>query len=192
LTGHRNRQIRTAELAVEAYASGGEELPAARVVEELDEYDSRGVVEVLMPLLSGADRRVAVLAERYEQSKGTSEEYRAFQRMFEVVMISWVRGEIAAAGLGSWQEFTSRVLKALAGIIQGRGGGRRIVVFTSGGPISVAVQRALALSNEKTLEINWALRNASVTEFLFTRDRFTLDVFNSLPHMPDKSLWSYR
>jgi len=84
------------------------------------------------------------------------------------------------------------VLEALAGIRQRNSGGRRIVAFTSGGPISVAVQHSLALSDEKTLEINWALRNASVTEFLFTKDRFTLDVFNSLAHVPDRSLWSYR
>src|SRR5262249_15663930 len=179
LTGPRIRQIRTAEMAAEAYASSGQELPPPRIIDELDEYDSRGVVAVLMPRLIEADRRVAVLAERYEQSKRTPEEYRAFQQMFELVMTAWVRGDMAAAGLGSWREFKERVLEALAGIRQQNSGGRRIVAFTSGGPISVAVQHALALSDEKTLEINWALRNASVTEFLFTKDRFTLDVFNS-------------
>src|SRR5262249_24569621 len=137
LTGPRVRQIRTAELTAEAYASNGPELPAARVVDEFDEYDSGGVVGVLLPRPIDADRRVAVLAEQYERSKGTAEEYRAFQRMFEVVMKAWVSGEKVAAGLASWQEFKAGVGLALAKIMDQQSSGRRIVAFTSGGPISV-------------------------------------------------------
>src|SRR5215470_6497625 len=91
LTGPRTRQIKTAELAADAYATSGQELPTARVVDELDEYDSRGIVGALMPRLIEADPRVALLAEQYEQSRRTPEEYRAFQQMFEVVMRAWVR-----------------------------------------------------------------------------------------------------
>jgi broad specificity phosphatase PhoE len=192
VTGPRIRQIRTAELAAESYASCGFDLPPARVVNELDEYDSGGVVGVLLPRLIQADQRVAVLADQYNQSKGSAEEYRAFQRMFEVVMKAWVRGQIASPEIGTWQQFKERVLHGLAGIVDQNSRGRRIAVFTSGGPISVSVQLALGLSDEKALEINWALRNGSITEFLFTKDRFTLDAFNSLPHLPDKTLWSYR
>src|SRR5262249_18077966 len=70
LPGPRVGQLRTAELTAEAYASNGPELPAGRVVDELDEYDSGGVVGVLLPRLIEADRRVAVLAQQYERSKG--------------------------------------------------------------------------------------------------------------------------
>ena len=192
VTGPRVRQIGSAQLAAEAYAPCGMDLPAARVVDELDEYDSGGVVGVLVPRLIQADQHVAVLADQYNQSKGSAEEYRAFQRMFEAVMKAWVRGQIASPEIGSWQQFKGRVLQGLAGIIDRNNRGRRVAVFTSGGPISVAVQLALGLSDEKALEINWALRNGSITEFLFTRDRFTLDAFNGLPHLPDRNLWSYR
>jgi len=42
------------------------------------------------------------------------------------------------------------------------------------------------------LELHWRLRNGSLTEFAFTRDRFTLDSFNTVPHLDDPALWSYR
>jgi broad specificity phosphatase PhoE len=94
--------------------------------------------------------------------------------------------------LGSWQGFKAGVLRVLGRVMDRNARGRRVAVFTSGGPISVTVQLALGLCDEKALEINWALRNGSLTEFLFKSDRFTLDAFNSLPHIPDKTLWSYR
>jgi broad specificity phosphatase PhoE len=192
LTGPRTRQIRTAELALESYAGASKSLPAIRIVPEFDEYDSGAVVALLLPRLVERDARAAALAEEYEGSRGTPNERRAFQRMFEVVMKAWIRGTDDPPELGSWLDFKRRVLRALVSIMERSASGRRVAVFTSGGPISVAVQLALGLSDEKAIEINWALRNGSLTEFLFTKDRFTLDSFNCLPHMADRSLWSYR
>src|SRR5258708_3741757 len=74
LSGPRIRQIGTAELVLESYAASGLSLPGLRVVQELDEYDSGAVVGILLPRLMAADSRVAVLAEKYERSKGTPEE----------------------------------------------------------------------------------------------------------------------
>src|SRR6266705_2163171 len=51
---------------------------------------------------------------------------------------------------------------------------------------------ALAAPDRTALELHWRLRNASLTEFAFTRDRFTLDSFNAVPHLDDPALWSYR
>jgi len=192
VTGPRTRQIRTAELTLESYAGSSPALPSIRVVPEFDEYDSGGVVGILLPQLVERDPKVAALAEEYQESKGSPNERRAFQRIFEVVMKAWIRGEDVPAEVASWQEFKARVSQALASIIEHNHSGRRVAVFTSGGPICIAVQLALGLADEKAIEINWALRNGSLTEFLFTKDRFTLDTFNCLPHIPDRSLWSYR
>lgn len=192
LSGPRTRQIRTAELALESYATASPIAPPIRIVPEFDEYDSGGVISVLLPRLLERDTRVVALAEAYEQSRGTPNERRAFQRMFEAVMKAWIRGKDDTPELGSWQSFKARVLRAITSITERGPSGRQVAVFTSGGPICVAVQLAFGLSDEKAIETNWALRNGSLTEFLFTGDRFTLDTFNGLPHMPDRSLWSYR
>ena len=70
--------------------------------------------------------------------------------------------------------------------------GRRIVSFTSGGFIGSAAQWALAAPDRTALELNWRIRNGSLTEFVFTRERFTLDSFNAVPHLADSALWTYR
>jgi broad specificity phosphatase PhoE len=70
--------------------------------------------------------------------------------------------------------------------------GRRVVVFTSGGPIGFAVQFALRAPDQAFLDVNWRVRNCSITEFVYTGNRFTLDTFNGLAHIEDKELWTYR
>lgn len=70
--------------------------------------------------------------------------------------------------------------------------GERVAIFTSGGPIGAAMQRALNLSPRDTLRITWMSRNCSYSEFLCSGERFTLSSFNSFPHLDDPSLLTYR
>ena len=65
------------------------------------------------------------------------------------------------------------------------------VVFTSGGPIGLAMGRALHLSESDTLQMTYMSRNASFSEFVSSGDRFTLSAFNTHPHLTDDSLITY-
>jgi len=67
----------------------------------------------------------------------------------------------------------------------------RVALFTSGGFIGTSVRLALDTPDPMALEVNWRVRNCSLTEFVFTKDRFTLDSFNALPHLEDPALWTY-
>ena len=88
--------------------------------------------------------------------------------------------------------FRERVLASLDAILSGAGG-RNVVVFTSGGPIGVCVQQSLGAPVEAFLALNWRIRNASVTEFTFGGGgRISLDAFNGLSHLDDRSMWSWR
>jgi hypothetical protein len=40
--------------------------------------------------------------------------------------------------------------------------------------------------------MGWRVRNCSVTDFVFSGKRLTLDAFNGLGHLEDASLWTYR
>jgi broad specificity phosphatase PhoE len=71
------------------------------------------------------------------------------------------------------------------------GSGRRVAVFTSGGVIGTSVRLALAAPDRTAMEVNWRVRNCSLTEFVFTTGRFSLDSFNALPHLEDPTLWTY-
>ena len=65
-------------------------------------------------------------------------------------------------------------------------------MFTSVGPVTVAIQRAMNCDDLTALTTGWRVWNCSLTEFAFSGDRFTLDRFNALPHLPDPSEWTYR
>jgi hypothetical protein len=54
------------------------------------------------------------------------------------------------------------------------------------------MRRALHLSSQDTLRTTWMVRNSSFSEFLFSKDRFTLSTFNAFPHLDDVSLLTYR
>ncbi len=87
--------------------------------------------------------------------------------------------------------FRERVASALGRVIAGPPG-RRVAVFTSGGPIGFAVHVATKAPSRMFLDVNWRVRNLSISEFLFDRERLTLDSFNSIGHLEERELWSYR
>lgn len=118
---------------------------------------------------------------------------RAFQKHIEPMMEQWLAGLPACSmeGAEPWIAFRERILRALRTIQQGPSN-RRVALFTSGGPIGVLVQAALQAPDRSFLEINWRVRNCSITEFVFSRDRFSLDSFNSIPHLTDPKLRTFR
>jgi len=190
-SGPRRRQRRTAELVGAVYAEAGLAWPEPVLVDELDEYDGDGIIKGLLPSLTEQDARLRQLADAYDQSSSGAERYKHFQKLFEAVTTRWVQGA-CASGVESWRSFHDRVRRGITRITASEGGGRRIAVFTSGGPISIAVQLATRAPEPTALELNWRLRNCSLTEIVFSKERFTLDSFNNLPHLNDPALWTYR
>jgi broad specificity phosphatase PhoE len=112
--------------------------------------------------------------------------------MFEAATTCWLKGELEVERVEGWTKFRDRVRAVLKYIIAKEGRGRRVAIFTSGGVIGLAVQTVLQAPESKALEVNWRVRNCSLTEFTFSRDRLAFDTFNSLPHLDDPALITYR
>ena len=191
-TGPRVRQINTAKYVGESYAEAGLAWPEPVAIEELDEYDGDGILREILPTLTSRDESFKALLENFEQASEPTDRYKHFQKMFEAVVMLWVRGAAASPGVEPWQEFHQRVQRAMKCMIDGVAGGKRIAVFTSGGPISVMAQLAMKAPEEMAMELNWRIRNCSLTEIVFTQERLTLDSFNGIPHLHDPTLWTYR
>ncbi|MCS7024214.1 MAG: histidine phosphatase family protein [Bryobacteraceae bacterium] len=156
-----------------------------------NEYDAPGLLARAAPRLAAEDEEFAELFEAAQRHQHTPEANRYFQRMFEVLMNRWLGGGLAGEDFETWPKFAERVRQALREIQQSSGSGTRIAVFTSGGPIAVVVQTVLQAPENKALEINWRIRNSSLTEFLFTRERMSLDLFNATPHLEPSEI-TYR
>jgi broad specificity phosphatase PhoE len=138
-----------------------------------------------------ADPILAAQAAAYEAARGGPEENRAFQRMLQAAMSKWQEEALQTDGVEPWPAFRDRVSDAITDIMSGPSR-REVAVFTSGGPIGFAVHLAMKGPSQSFLEVNWRIRNCSVTEFLFDKVRLTLDSFNAIPHLENVALQTYR
>jgi broad specificity phosphatase PhoE len=187
-TGTLQRQTETARMLTDLYREKKIPLPTVRQSEAFNEYGSETVCRALIPELLKEDPGLEpMVAAMFEDN-------RSFQTVFETVMQRWVAGAYSTPGLERWETFKLQVNAALDGILAADGRGRRVAVFTSGGPIAVSVQRALSLSDETCLQVSWQVANASITRFKCTPDRIMLATFNEHAHLEqaDDGLVTYR
>jgi broad specificity phosphatase PhoE len=187
-TGPRQRQRRTAEIVGNCYTQAGLAWPEAVALPELDEHEA-------VNLLTNDGRgqfhdqpHVQRLAQAFHIADDPEEKFRRFQKLFEGVIMLWSEG--SGSGVETWLAFRDRVR---TGIRRMTGGdrGRRVAAFTSAGPITVGLQMALECPDQTALGLGWRLRNCSLSEFVFTAGRFSLDSYNALPHLDDASLWTH-
>jgi broad specificity phosphatase PhoE len=132
------------------------------------------------------------LNQAFRAAKDPAARRRTFQKLFEAVIGKWVEGEIPSNSVESWRDFSARVDSGLSRFLRGGLANERVALFTSGGPIGLAVQRALDLSSRNALRVSWMAQNCSFSEFLYSSDRFTMNSFNAVPHLDDASLQTYR
>ena len=192
-TGPGRRHRDTAQTIARVFARRGQPFPEVHLLHDLDEFNIDTVLyskpETVVDMHPG-------LAPAYEQLIAAQDDVqarrRAFQHFFEGVAALWVEGKLEVPGVEDWSDFARRVRRAIAAMTSGSPSGHRVVAFTSGGPIAVAVQHALHLTPHHTLQLVWALRNASLTEFLYTKDRYSLSIFNGAPHFRDTRMLTYR
>lgn len=189
--GPRVRHRRSAELAVESCRANGHPSPDPVLLPGLDEYDLTGLLRLLLPHLCEQDATFAERVERLKRAPG-NERLIDFQTMFEPLLLHWQSGVDLRQDMESWPAFCTRVDGVIRNLQQQGARGRRIALFTSGGFIGRATQLALAAPDRTALELHWRIRNGSLTEFAFTQERFTLDNFNTVPHLDDPALWTYR
>ena len=180
-SGTLKRQQQTAAEVREAYLDAGKDLSVPNKTEALDEYDYETVLRVLVPLIQKEDptfiRDVShMLSDR-----------QAFQQVFGRVMTRWASGRDTMDNLPSWSSFAEGVTTGIRDIIDRSDHGSRVAVFTSGGPIAVAIGNVLNLAAEKTISLSWQLVNASITRFKFSDRRTSLVTFNEYGHLEQQS-----
>ncbi|WP_407538270.1 histidine phosphatase family protein [Deinococcus radiomollis] len=180
------RQTRTALLAAEA---AGGAWPAPETLPGLAEYDGDGMLRLLAPVLAERDPAFATLLHDAETLRENElpDRNRAFQKMLERLLNSYLLGETVHPGVETWAEFRGRVRSALEDILGGPNGST-VLAFTSGGVIGSVVAGVLDAPETSVLKLNWRVRNASVTRFTFGNGRISLDSFNETGHLSPQLL----
>lgn len=193
-SGTLERQKDSGALAREAYQAAGLPFPEMTAMPEWNEYDTAAILTGSIPDVIARHPDILELARKLSPDgqpdlKGNKKD---FQRMFARVMDLWVRGELSVKGLESWKDFTDRVNRGISAVTAAHDSGATVAVFTSGGPISAAVQRALLTPDKIALDLGWSISNSSITEFRYSGEKFSLASFNVTPHINEPSLISYR
>lgn len=192
LCGSLRRHRQTYAQVQAAYAEAGKPFPEAQQDEGWNEYDAGSILGRLGAALRERDPRFAKLSDEAAEKASGPERNRYFQRAFEVLMDTWVGGQVAVDGVEPFSDFHARVMAARKRVLS-QAGSRRVLVFTSGGPIGVNVQATLEAPPAHAMRVNWRVRNASLTEFLFSTGRISFDSFNRVPHLQnDPALLSFR
>lgn len=186
--GPLRRQRRTAELMIEAAGLSGHELPEVQEHAGLTEYDAFGI---LHRVLEAPDRLAADLQDRLRLDDGRPRDRATFTAAIKTLMLRWAREELDLDGetpIEPYAAFEARVLAALDDIVRGLGRGEEAAVVTSGGPIGVALRRALGVDVDRTIELAWTVQNASFHELLARPGALGLVRFNNVAHLEPEEL----
>ncbi len=155
--GSMLRHEQTADGALGAMDSTG----VQQIDEGYNEYDHEELIVRLRPMYANRLMMKADLAKTLNPRK-------AFQTMISEAIRRWMSGEHDSEYRETWTAFQARCNEALTQTIAACGPSKTVLVFTSGGVISVITQRLLGLSNESTLTLQWTLANAAVTKVIYS------------------------
>lgn len=186
-TGPRKRQVDTASLMRGTANERGGSIPEPVELPELDEYPAFDLFKKWLPRLITDDPQLSGA-----MAATGAERRRLMERAIELVSLKWARGELDTGDLETFAAFDQRVNDGLSAVMSRLGRGKRAALVTSGGPISVTMRRALTLAEDTTLRVAWVIANASISEFRFRDDDFSLISFNGLPHFFERRLFTYR
>jgi broad specificity phosphatase PhoE len=143
----------------------------------LNEYDSDAVVKAV--------HKEPLSTER------SAENYRHHFRLLKTGLAAWMAGSAQPEGMPSYPDFVSGITSALNHVRTqfASNDKAKVLIVSSGGPISTAVGHVLGTSPETTIELNLRIRNSSLTEFAFTPKRHMLVTYNTLPHLEELPDW---
>lgn len=141
-------------------------LPTQKIA-GLNEYDAEAVIHVVSP-----DPR---------PRPTTPEAYRIHFRLLREGLHQWMQGKAQPQGMVTWHEFVQGIQSALTQAHQSHA--ERVLVVSSGGPISVALGQIMGMSAEASIELNLQMRNTSVSELRTSANGFRVVSFNTLPHL---------
>jgi broad specificity phosphatase PhoE len=188
-SGPLKRQRDTARAFCERFTGQSPSLGTPTVLEAFSEYDARGLIEARLRL--GRDRQTTSPSD-LDRMRGNK---KAFQAYFAETVNGWLSGDYDDLGVEPWPAFCRRVAEGVRRISKDNGRGRRVAVFTSGGPICAVLKMALGLSGPMAIALSWQTMNASLTGVKYKGEQLALSFFNNTTHLllaRDPALLTYR
>jgi broad specificity phosphatase PhoE len=171
-SGTMKRQIETAEIAKK---SGSLNIPVT-INPFFDEYDYQAIIQSHLDDLIASDPTVSE-----DIDKAFNDLY-AFRRIFSKLLERWISGKYDKDGYETFKSYIQRVHQGID-LIRHQRENDIVLVFTSGGFISVSMHLIQGLPPEEALKLGWKIYNCSVTSFFCIKKEYQLDMFNSAGHL---------
>ena len=189
LCGTLKRHLQTAGIAGRAYEDEGGVFPEIQTNAGLNEIDSFELVPKMAEHISQGDPAFGILAQKTKDAweNGSPDLDALFHQTYHRVMDAWLNNRYPDFPERTWDDFRAQVLASLEPLAD-CGPDERAAVFTSGNPMAVFVQKALALSDPKTMEVADVLVNCNVTSFEFNGSDLTLTGLNHTAHLNEDQI----
>ena len=191
-SGQLERQVETARGVRQAYESCGQDFPEIAMDSRWNEFDLGDVYRAMADRLAQDDPR---FKQEYEHMMEVLEDedhdvHRRHNYCDTAVVRAWTEERYPYDG-ESWRQFQSRILSPLDTLSQHESG-EKIAVVTSATPIGVWAGRALDTSDRTMWRLAGVTFNAGVTTLRVSGGEFRLFTFNSIQHLPEGDLRSFR
>lgn len=147
--------------------------------DELNEYDFKAVLRAY---------------QQHEPNDPAWRDNRPLAALKQALLL-WSRNQLHGDDLESFADFQIRVARAAKRIAASAlSSPKPVLVVTSGGVMSLLLQRALGVEDEALGRINLAIKNTAISEFLISRSGWNLQSFNTLAHLsePNFAGWHTR
>ena len=166
------------------YTGFGNNIVGTKEITDFNEFDHKEIIARYNPDWANFKEMNTFFARQSEPRK-------AFNIEFNSAIQRWMSSDFQHDYKENWQQFKARCIRGLYQVIEQSQAIKRtntnesqdIMVFTSGGPISVIVQHILQLDDNQSLNLNQMIRNTSVTKVLFSKNKVSLDYFNNYSHL---------
>lgn len=137
--------------------------------------------------LNEYDAHALLTAHLKGEAKPQGGDRREHFRVLREAMYAWTDGTLAGAPHEPFAEFRGRVLGALAELQ--KGAASRVLVVSSGGPISTILVEVLRMPARGVVDLNLQTRNTGITELQAGASRIHCVSFNNVPHLdrPDRA-----
>jgi broad specificity phosphatase PhoE len=119
---------------------------------------------------------------------------KAVYRFLRDGLIAWASGVLDQHVPEPWRQYRERIRAAAEDLQRIADESERVLLVTSGGPMSQLAQLALDLPDARAVELNLTIRNSGVCEFHSTEDGLRLASWNTLPHLTGsehRPMWTH-
>jgi len=176
VSGTLRRHAQTLAAIEQAFASAGRTLPARVQDEDWNEFQHDVVIRAYIAR-NGDSPSVTNARDKPDRYN--------IHALLAAALQAWAAGELDGAVPETWAAFGARVSRARARLESAPPG--KVLVVSSGGPITRCAQAALGCDPARTVALNLALRNTAVSEFRDGANGWQLHIWNMLPHLAHPS-----